>query len=98
MGGFLRSYLSYLFDYAKLYLNAGEEKQIKMPELKKYYANTDILKKIPSNENIEKELKNCENAFFKACKDYTQDIHLQEVTFRTVKGHLLPCKPSPFTR
>lgn len=32
------------------------------------------------------------------CKSYTLDIHLQEVTFRIVKGHLLQYKPSPFTR
>lgn len=69
-GGSYFCNLSYLFDYAKLYLNAGEGKQIKMPEFETYYAGKNKTDKILPEEDIQKELKNCENAFFKACKDY----------------------------
>lgn len=69
-GGYYFSNLAYLFDYAKLYQKTADGKQPKLPELKDYYVRIDKSNDISSNKNIQKEIKNCENDFFKACKDF----------------------------
>lgn len=68
-GGYYFCNLSYLYDYAMLYIGSGEGGQVKLPELKEYYHNEDTIKELPANENILNELNSCEKDFFNACKE-----------------------------
>lgn len=91
-GGYYFCNLSYLYDYAKLYINAGDEKKIELPKLVDYYVQEDTIDSLSSNKNIQNELSSCEKDFFNACREYlaAQNKMAKETDFTNKqKGYAL---------